>query len=241
MDAHPKICFSFDVEYDCPPFLSTWRGVEDGMPLILKLLSDEKVRATFFCIGEVARRFPKIIERIVIEGHELGCHGDTHIRLSKIKNEDVIYEITNSSIILRSFTKVTSFRAPNLDLPEKYLSLLVSHGYLVDSSQARYKIDSLFARPSKIDGLVRLPTALPPSVLRLSKKIQQILLTRLPNFSILFFHPWEFIDLTKAKIPFDCRFRTGDKAINSLKNCIQFFKNRGFYFYTISELGACFQ
>ena len=32
-------------------------------------------------LGEVARRYPQLIGRIVDAGHELACHGDLHLQL----------------------------------------------------------------------------------------------------------------------------------------------------------------
>jgi predicted LPLAT superfamily acyltransferase/peptidoglycan/xylan/chitin deacetylase (PgdA/CDA1 family) len=47
-------------------------------PAVLDVLKAKDVRATFFLIGENARRHPEIVKRIHDEGHEIGCHGDTH-------------------------------------------------------------------------------------------------------------------------------------------------------------------
>jgi len=47
-------------------------------PAILDVLRRHDVRATFFVIGENARRHPDLLRRIHSEGHEIGCHGDSH-------------------------------------------------------------------------------------------------------------------------------------------------------------------
>lgn len=47
-------------------------------PAILDVLRQHEVRATFFVIGENARRHPQLLRRIHAEGHEIGCHGDSH-------------------------------------------------------------------------------------------------------------------------------------------------------------------
>src|SRR5262249_44966812 len=51
--------------------------VEATQP-ILELLRRRRVRGTFFVVGEVASRHPELVEAIVRDGHELGCHGQTH-------------------------------------------------------------------------------------------------------------------------------------------------------------------
>src|SRR6478736_2601675 len=39
--------------------------------------------ATFFVVGDVARKFPHVLERIATEGHELACHGNRHLTLDR--------------------------------------------------------------------------------------------------------------------------------------------------------------
>ena len=45
---------------------------------ILEALQRHKQRATFFCLGWVARRHPKVVQMICEHGHELGSHSDVH-------------------------------------------------------------------------------------------------------------------------------------------------------------------
>jgi len=66
-----KVYFTVDMEQDCPPYMSTFRGVEEGTQPLLDLLGEENVQGTFFTTGNVALRFPKTIEQIVAAGHEL--------------------------------------------------------------------------------------------------------------------------------------------------------------------------
>ena len=75
-----QVSITVDMEHDCPPYLSTFRGVTEGTPALLDLLDAEDVKGTFFTTGAVARRHPEIVRSIIAGGHELGCHGDTHQR-----------------------------------------------------------------------------------------------------------------------------------------------------------------
>jgi len=43
--------------------------------------------------------------------------------------------------------------------------------------------------------------------------LREIYLRSLKAPIVLFVHPWEFIDLRMEKIRYDCRFRTGDVAL----------------------------
>jgi len=46
-------------------------------PQVLGTLARHNVRATFFVVGEHARRYPELVERIRQAGHEIGNHTDT--------------------------------------------------------------------------------------------------------------------------------------------------------------------
>src|SRR5262245_28076948 len=119
-----QVAITVDMEHDCPPFLTSYRGVTEGAPRLLDLLAAEGVPATFFTTGDVARRYPETVEAIVAGGHELGCHGDSHRRFSTLDRDTARQEIEQASETLRRFYPVTAFRAPNLDFPEGYLPLL---------------------------------------------------------------------------------------------------------------------
>lgn len=64
-----------------------WSGValtfDDGpqpgcTDVVLDLLAVLDVRATFFCVGRNAERFPALVRRMADEGHAVGSHSLTH-------------------------------------------------------------------------------------------------------------------------------------------------------------------
>ncbi len=69
-------------------------------PRILDILRNEGVRATFFPIGNVAVRHPRIIRRIVQEGHEVGNHSMTHPNMRNLTTEEQRAQITETNRIL---------------------------------------------------------------------------------------------------------------------------------------------
>jgi hypothetical protein len=134
------VCFTVDLEPDCPPYLSGWRGLEEGTPLLLALLEREQVPATFFCTGEAAERFPRRVEAIVAAGtssartaRPTAPSGDGAAAGPR--------RDPRSARALRRFAPVVSFRAPFLRLPHAYRDLLADEGFRLDSSDARYKLD----------------------------------------------------------------------------------------------------
>ena len=52
-------------------------------PLILDVLRDEGVRATFFVLGRHADRWPDLVRRMADEGHQLANHGYWHRKLHR--------------------------------------------------------------------------------------------------------------------------------------------------------------
>lgn len=236
MDDPPVVAFTVDLEPDCPPFLHGFRGMEQGAPALLELLAEEGVPATFFTTGEVANRYPATVDRVVREGHELACHGMTHTAFTSLDAEAARAEIENSAAILRRFAPVTSFRAPYLRFPPAYVELLVQSDFTLDSSQAKYKLT--YYRDRSSTRLTRIPASATSSVLRLPRAARAAYLRALANPVVLFVHPWEFVDLRRERLRFDCRFKTGDVALACVRDVLRSYARRGARFVRMRELGS---
>lgn len=230
------VSLGVDVEPDCPPYLATqYRGMESGLPKLLDLFDDAGVGVTCFCTGEVAERFPHRIRDIVARGHELACHGHTHRRFDRMDEREASEELRRSTEVLRAFgVPVTSFRAPNLQLPNAYLPLLEETGFAVDSSQGKHKL--AYYRGAGRTALRRFPASTTSSVLRLPAWFRDRFLASLAAPTVLFVHPWEFVDLTRERLRLDCRFRTGEPALRDLRAVIALFQERGARFVRMNEL-----
>jgi peptidoglycan/xylan/chitin deacetylase (PgdA/CDA1 family) len=224
-----------DVEPDCPPYLTGFRGIEQGMPKLLAMLAEEGMQATCFTTGEVAQKYPGVVSAIVARGHELACHGMTHRAFTSMSHDEARSEIEESAKILRRYAEVTSFRAPYLRFPERYLPLLAANGFAVDSSAAKYKRGG---RGVGGGAIRRVPASVTSSVLRLPRVIRETYLRALASPVVLFVHPWEFVDLTRERLRLDCRFRTGDVALECVRDVLQSFAERGARFTTLRGLST---
>ncbi|MEO7454982.1 MAG: polysaccharide deacetylase family protein [Gemmatimonadaceae bacterium] len=230
-----RVSFSVDFEPDCPPYLSsTFRGIEEGAPALLRVFREAGVRATYFTTGEVADRYPSAVEALVEAGHELACHGVTHTAFDTLDESTARWEIESSAERLRHFAPVTSFRAPYLRFPEAYVPLLEGAGFSLDSSLARYKRSWYARRPEC--AITRIPASMTSSVLRLPRAIRDPWLLALADPVVLFVHPWEFVDLTREHLRYDCRFRTGPFALRALREVIALFQRRGDAFHLMRDL-----
>lgn len=69
-------------------------------PALLDILARYDAKATFYVIGQNARRYPEILRRMVAEGHEIGNHTWTHPVLSQLGNASVLREIDRTQEIV---------------------------------------------------------------------------------------------------------------------------------------------
>ena len=79
------------------------------------------VSATFFVVGQVARRYPQLIREIVDAGYELACHGDRHLQLDKLSPREFSDDLQHNLTALKDAGggKIRGFRAPTFSLTEK--------------------------------------------------------------------------------------------------------------------------
>lgn len=75
----PGIKFSMD-----PADKSLYITFDDGphpesTPRILELLSRHEARASFFCLGRNAEKYPQVLDTIIAAGHSIGNHTFSHL------------------------------------------------------------------------------------------------------------------------------------------------------------------
>lgn len=113
--------------------------IEQSTEPILNLFAATGVKATFFVLGDIAKKHPALIQRIASEGHEIASHGYSHTPLWDLTPESFYREITETNKLLENITgkKVKGFRAPYCSLQHNtawMLDILESEGFTYDSS-----------------------------------------------------------------------------------------------------------
>ena len=73
-------------------------------PQVLDILKRHGAHATFFVLGDNASRNPGILSRAVAEGHEIGNHTYSHIKMTASSNEKIASEISRTNSIITSAT-----------------------------------------------------------------------------------------------------------------------------------------
>ena len=83
-------------------------------PLILDVLKQQNAKAVFFLVGRQAEDYPKLVKRIVAEGHEIGSHTYSHANLGIISREQISLELNATQFLIESITghSTTLFRPP---------------------------------------------------------------------------------------------------------------------------------
>ncbi len=103
-------------------------GKEYFLPIINELLDDllnildsYNHKATFFCLGIIAREYPDVIKRIAHRGHEIACHSDRHIWLNEMTPDDFEKDLQLAVQSLESVinSKIISYRAPAFSIGSK--------------------------------------------------------------------------------------------------------------------------
>lgn len=113
--------------------------IEESVDIVLNILDDYSVTATFFVVGEVAEEYPDLVAKVANAGHELGTHGYTHTPLSELNEDSFKTELTNSKAAIEraADVEVRGFRAPNFSITRKTkwaLNVLLEEGFTYDSS-----------------------------------------------------------------------------------------------------------
>jgi peptidoglycan/xylan/chitin deacetylase (PgdA/CDA1 family) len=72
--------------------------------LILDELARRHARATFFMIGEKAAASPDLVRRVAAEGHEIGNHTYTHVKLTQLPDAGVAAELARTQETIRQIT-----------------------------------------------------------------------------------------------------------------------------------------
>lgn len=100
-------------------------------PQLLDLLAKERVKATFFIVGQRAKAHPKIIKRMALEGHDIENHTWEHISLAKNSEYAAIESIDKTDRLIYSLTgkHTKAVRPPYGASGKKVRNLLGNYGY----------------------------------------------------------------------------------------------------------------
>jgi polysaccharide deacetylase family protein (PEP-CTERM system associated) len=113
--------------------------IERNMDCLLSMLADHETKATFFTLGWIAERYPKLVRQIVDQGHELASHGYGHERASDQTEASFFADINLAKHVLEDLSgaPVIGYRAPSFSIGQANLwafDCLLRAGYSYSSS-----------------------------------------------------------------------------------------------------------
>lgn len=113
--------------------------VADNTRRVLELLGRSKTRATFFVLGWVAEREPRLVREILDAGHEVGCHSYLHRCIWRLSPEEFRADTRRACAAIEDSggQKVIGYRAPTFSVVKESLwaiEILAESGFVYDSS-----------------------------------------------------------------------------------------------------------
>lgn len=113
--------------------------VESNVDRLLQMFDENGCKATFFTLGWIAKRFPKMVNRIANEGHEIASHGTMHKRASDQSVSEFEEDVSHAKKLLEDISgkAVLGYRAPSFSFTKDNLwvyEVLAKLGYVYSSS-----------------------------------------------------------------------------------------------------------
>ena len=250
-----KVLLSFDVEeFDLPREHGAEIGVKEGAKVsaeglkkILDVLKENEVKATFFCTVNFAKEQPKLIRRIIKEGHEVACHGVDHFAPKPSDAKEC------KEYLKKVFgVKAVGYRQPRMQKID--YENLHACGYRYDSSvnpafiPGRYNNLKTPRKPYFKDGIIEIPVSVATFMrvplfwlalhlfpFAMYAKFAKMSLKKTGYFAT-YFHPWEFAELGGFKVvPAYIKKNSGDKLALRLDRLVKKLKNEGREFVGYNE------
>ncbi len=113
--------------------------VEKNVDLLLSLFDRYGRRGTFFVLGDVAQRHPRLAARIAQAGHEVASHGTGHDRIHRLGPDRFREDVRASKELLEDQTgkPVVGYRAPTFSVVRETawaIDVLAELGFEYDAS-----------------------------------------------------------------------------------------------------------
>ena len=144
--------------------------VEANGDAVLALFDEAGVKGSFFTLGWVAERYPRLIRRVVDAGHEIASHGWDHQRVFTMEPAIFRADLDRARIAIEDSCGVSpmGYRAPSFSIDQRTPwahRVLAEEGYAYSSSVAPIRHDHYgwrdaprFAhRPLPDSDLIELP------------------------------------------------------------------------------------
>ncbi len=240
-----KVLLSFDVEeFDMPLEYGQQISMEqqlktgfEGFEVVMDIIDTANIPATLFTTANFAKQYPGYMQALK-QHHEIASHTFYH---SSFKNDDLLASRNTLEDICRK--QVAGLRMPRMRPVN--MEDVKAAGYKYDSSinpiflPGRYNNLHLKRTFYKEKDVVRLPASVTP-ILRIPlfwltfKNVPYPLFwywakqtLHYDGYVCLYFHPWEFTDISKFEVPWFTKRHSGNELAIRLKRLINDLKEEG--------------
>lgn len=139
------------------------KTIDRQTDILLSLLDETGKKATFFILGMLAQYRPDLVKKIAACGHEIGMHGQNHIRMNILNYKEARADLNDSYKLVTDIigAPVFGYRAPYFSVNETnlyVLEILSELGLIYDSSIFPVKLKNYgIANFPPADTLYQLP------------------------------------------------------------------------------------
>lgn len=139
--------------------------IEKNLNIILALLDNLDIKATFFFLGRITHDLPDIVKETATCGHEIACHSHEHIRIHELTRKKFRESLICAKKTLEDLSGngVFGFRAPDFSITKSSiwaLDILREVGFLYDSSIYPIGIHDVYGIADAIRFIHTLPNGL---------------------------------------------------------------------------------
>ena len=121
-------------------FVGKETNIEAQVETLLRICADGNVRCTYFILGSVAERWPRLVRRIHAAGHEIASHGYGHESVYQLGAKAFRADLVKSRTHLESLIgeRVIGYRAPSFSVTREiipwFYRVLEEEGFQYSSS-----------------------------------------------------------------------------------------------------------
>lgn len=237
-----QVLLSFDAEeFDLP----TERGIQisqaeqfdvgaRGLEIVHRLLADSGATATFFTTASLAAHAPDLVRKVAT-GHEIASHGLVHKAVPPadyLRSREALEAIVNKPVVGFRMPRMAQVDEPALAaagfryhssthptwLPGRYNNLRMPRGYSTTGP--------LVSIPASVSPIIRFPLFwlsfknFPQLIYRHAAR--RVLAA--DRYAVFYFHPWEFVDLSKYNLPAHVTRHSGQPLVDRLARLIDWLR-----------------
>lgn len=127
----------YHLDYYQKKKLDKTKSMLDGFVNYIDLLNRHKIKTTFFALSELVEIAEEQLKYAVECGHEIACHGKTHIRPLTISIEEFEKEITEAKATLTEVIgkEISGYRAPCYSIDNERYEIIKRLGFKYSSSK----------------------------------------------------------------------------------------------------------